>query len=50
MEPIVCGFAALSVAAVFYSHRALLALRFHRERKLRERVTFMLWVMAKSVH
>ena len=50
MPQIVCGLAALSVAAFYYAHRAALAFHQYRERQLRARVAYMLWVMAKTVH
>ena len=41
-----CGMAAFTVAAVFYSYRAYSDVLKERERSLRERVTYMLWVAA----
>ena len=45
MPNIICGLAALSVATVFYAFRAYVDHLKARERTLRERVTYMLWVM-----
>ena len=46
MPNVICGLAALSVASVFYAYRAYVDHLKVRERTLRERVTYMLWVMA----
>jgi len=48
MNFVVCSFAALSVASLFYCWRAHDDTRKQRDKKLRERVTYMLWVMANS--
>jgi len=49
MNPIYCNLAALSVAWIFYAWRAHVANLARRERTLRERVTYMLWVMANRI-
>jgi hypothetical protein len=49
MHTICCSFAALAVACIFYSWRAYSDQQGRRERNLRERVTYMLWVMANQV-
>ena len=48
MPNVICGLAALSVAGVFYTYRAYTDYIKSREHTLRERVTYMLWVMANS--
>jgi hypothetical protein len=51
MQPIVTNVAALTVAALYYMWRAHhQRAQQRRERKLRERVAYMLWVMADRVH
>jgi hypothetical protein len=49
MSAIYCNLAALSVAWLFYAWRAQTARLARRERVLRERVTYMLWVMAGRI-
>jgi hypothetical protein len=49
MGPIVPNLAALSVAVLFYVWRACDQVRRQRERTLRERVAYMLWVMAEQM-
>ena len=49
MPNIICGLAALSVATVFYAFRAYTDHLKVRERTIRERVTYMLWVMANRI-
>ncbi len=46
MPNIICGLAALGVASVFYTYRAYADHLYLRQRTLRERVTYMLWVAA----
>ena len=46
MELLCCNVAALAVAFLYYTWRAYHQARRARERVLRERVTYMLWVMA----
>jgi hypothetical protein len=48
MNVVVFSFAALSVASLFYCWRAHDDKVKQREKQLRERVTYMLWVMANS--
>ena len=48
MNFVVCSVAALSVASLFYCWRAHDDKRKQRDKQLRERVTYMLWVMANS--
>jgi len=50
MQTIVCNFSALAVATLFYCWRGYRLSQGQRERVLRERVTYMLWVMANTVH
>jgi hypothetical protein len=49
MQPIVTNMAALAVATLFYLWRAHHQTRLRRQRVLRERVAYMLWVMAEQV-
>ncbi len=49
MLPIWGNVAALAVAMIFYTWRGYLQLRERRRRVLRERVAYMLWVMAEQV-
>jgi hypothetical protein len=46
MQPIWANMAVLVVALLYYVWRAHLQAKQARERVLRERVTYMLWVMA----
>jgi hypothetical protein len=46
MPLIPCGFAALAVACIFYTWRAYTDALLRRQRMLRQRVTWMLWVAA----
>ncbi|MCI0684561.1 MAG: hypothetical protein L0Y71_20810 [Gemmataceae bacterium] len=48
MPNVICGVAALSVATVFYTYRAYVDYLKARQHTLRERVTYMLWVMANG--
>jgi len=48
MPTIVCNLAALVVAGLFYTWRAYRVALLHRHRTLRERVAYMLWVMANN--
>jgi hypothetical protein len=41
-------FAALTVASVFYCYREYYTLLQKKNRRLRDRVTYMLWVMANG--
>jgi hypothetical protein len=49
MHAIPCGLAALVVANIFYAYRAYADGLLRRQRTLRERVAYMLWVMAQRV-
>jgi hypothetical protein len=49
MHTICCNIAALTVAGIYYTWRAYLDRQVRRERTLRERVTYMLWVMANQL-
>ena len=49
MQPIVTNIAALAVASLFYLWRAHHQTRQQRQRVLRERVAYMLWVMAEGI-
>jgi hypothetical protein len=42
-----CGLAALVVAGIYYTWRAYFEALMRRERTLRERVAWMLWVAAE---
>jgi hypothetical protein len=48
MNVVVCAASALSVAVLFYSWRSYHQQLLQQHNKLRERVTYMLWVMANS--
>ena len=48
MPTIACNVAALAVASIFYTWRAYRLAELHRHRTLRERVAYMLWVMANN--
>jgi hypothetical protein len=48
MLPIWCNGAALAVALLFYAWRAYARLRLRKDRALRARVAYMLWVMAQQ--
>jgi hypothetical protein len=49
MNVVVCACSALSVALLFYGWRSYQSKNESRQKVLRERVTYMLWVMANSV-
>jgi hypothetical protein len=49
MQTICCNLAALAVAGIFYTWRTYFEKQGRRERTLRERVTYLLWVMAGQV-
>ncbi len=49
MHTIYCNVAALMVAGLYYTWRTYFEKQARRERSLRERVTYMLWVMANQV-
>jgi hypothetical protein len=44
--PTICSAAAVTVAAAYCVWRACVQVRQRRERQLRRRVAYMLWVMA----
>jgi hypothetical protein len=44
-----CSVAALAVAGLFYTWRAYHEKLLCKQRTLRERVTYMLWVMANGM-
>jgi hypothetical protein len=46
MPPITLNVAALAVAVIFYTWRGYAQIRLGRDKRLRERVAFMLWTMA----
>ena len=48
MPTILCNVAALAVASIFYTWRAYRLAQLHRHRNLRERVAYMLWIMANN--
>jgi hypothetical protein len=50
MYAIPCNVAALMVASLFYTWRAYRDGLRQRERTLRERVAYMLWVMAQRIN
>ncbi len=49
MNLIAGPFAALTVASLFYCYREYSSYVQQKDRRLRDRVTYMLWVMAKNV-
>jgi hypothetical protein len=49
MQVICCNLAALAVAAIYYTWREYAWTQLRRDSILRERVTYMLWVMAHEV-
>jgi hypothetical protein len=49
MPTVVCNLSALAVATLYYCWRAHHHVYAQRARLLRERVAYMLWVMANSV-
>ena len=46
---VIAPFAALTVASIFYCYREYRSFLQKRERRLRNRVAYMLWVMANNV-
>ena len=48
MSVFVCAASALSVALLFYSWRSYAETMQTKDKKVRERVTYMLWVMANA--
>ena len=49
MNFVVCAASAMSVALLFYSWRSYNQKHEQRRKQLRERVTYMLWVMANTL-
>jgi hypothetical protein len=49
MQVVLCNAAALAVAGLFYYWRAYREGMVQREQALRQRVSYMLWVMAGLV-
>jgi hypothetical protein len=49
MNVIAGPFAALTVASLFYCYREYQAFMQKKDRRLRDRVAYMLWVMANGV-
>lgn len=49
MQVAYCNLAVLTVTAIFYAWRNYTSVELHRQRVLRERVAYMLWVMAHEV-
>jgi hypothetical protein len=49
MQPLWCNAAALTVALIFYLWRSHHHFVLRRRRVLRERVAYMLWMMADKV-
>lgn len=48
MPTVFCGLAAFAVASLFYTWRSYHEKSMVKQRTLRERVAFMLWVMASG--
>jgi hypothetical protein len=48
MQMICCNIAALAVASIYYSWRAYSGGLLVRQRLLRDRVAFLLWMVANS--
>jgi hypothetical protein len=46
MQLVYCNLCALAVATIFYTWRSYQGRHDQRERVLRQRVTYMLWVVA----
>jgi hypothetical protein len=46
MQTICCSIATLAVATIYYSWRSYLVEALAHERTLRDRVAYLLWVMA----
>lgn len=49
MSPIWSSAAAFTVAVIFYIYRAYALVQERKQRLLRKRVAYMLWVMANGV-
>jgi len=48
MHPLVGSIATLAVSIIFYTWQLYSQIRVQKQRTLRERVAFMLWVMANE--
>ena len=48
MSLVFCGLSTLTIAMLFYSWRDYNERRVGRHRQLRERVAYMLWIMANG--
>ena len=46
MSPVLCNVSILAVTAIYYTYRNYQHHLFGKQRKLRERVTYLLWVAA----
>ena len=49
MPIVFCGLCALAVAVIYYGWRGYNTRLLERQKILRERVTYLLWVMANRV-
>jgi hypothetical protein len=49
MNPLSNSVAALAVASIYYIWKAYFHVQVYRERQLRERVAYLLWVTANCV-
>jgi hypothetical protein len=49
MSPIWSSVAALAVAVIYYIYRAYAQVQERKKRMLRQRVAYMLWVMANGM-
>jgi hypothetical protein len=49
MPTLFCSLASLAVASLYYYWRGYHECLLRRQKTLRERVTYMLWVMANTV-
>jgi len=48
MQFVALGVAALSLAAIYYIWRTYREVKTHRDRILRERIAYMIWVASES--
>jgi hypothetical protein len=49
MQLVYANVAALAVAILYYGWRTWHEVQLHRRQRLRERVVYMLWVMARQI-
>jgi hypothetical protein len=49
MQPLYSTFTALAVTSIYVLWQRYIMARTHRERTIKERVTYMLWTMACQV-